>query len=379
MGIFDSLKNQFIEVIEWLDASNDTIAYRFPVANQEIKMGAKLIVRESQMAIFVNEGKIADVFSPGTYELSTQNLPILTKLKSWKYLFNSPFKAEVYFVNTKQFLNQKWGTSNPVLMRDKVFGMIRLRGYGIFSYKVNNPKTFLEEVFGTNSEFTIEGISNHLKKMIVSSLSDLIAESDIDAIDLSTKYDELSELGLKKLQTAFTNFGLELKTFVIENLSLPEEVEKSVDKRTSIGVFGDIGEYTRVQAADALLEVAQNESGGLASAGVGLGAGATMGSIFANSMNFGNTKEEMGVACPECKTINKKEAKFCCNCGKSLEIDNKIPCVKCGARIEKNSKFCSECGSVIEIKKIENEENEILNFIQNNKNVFFMMLYFIQI
>ena len=252
MGIFDSLKNQFIEVIEWLDASNDTIAYRFPVANQEIKMGAKLIVRESQMAIFVNEGKIADVFSPGTYELSTQNLPILTKLKSWKYLFNSPFKAEVYFVNTKQFLNQKWGTSNPVLMRDKVFGMIRLRGYGIFSYKVNNPKTFLEEVFGTNSEFTIEGISNHLKKMIVSSLSDLIAESDIDAIDLSTKYDELSELGLKKLQTAFTNFGLELKTFVIENLSLPEEVEKSIDKRTSIGVFGDINEYTKVFEAEGL-------------------------------------------------------------------------------------------------------------------------------
>ena len=230
-------------------------------------------------------------------------------------------------------------------MRDKEFGMIRLRGYGIFSYRVNNPSLFLQDIFGTNGDFSVESISNHLKKMITSSLSDLIAESKIGALDLSSNYDELSEMGKSKISSIFENFGLELKTFVIENLSLPEEVVKSVDKRTSIGVFGDIEEYTRVQAADAILEAAQNESGGLASAGVGLGAGATMGSIFANSMNFGNTKEEVGVACSECKTINKKEAKFCCNCGKSLEIDNKIPCVKCGARIEKNSKFCSECGA----------------------------------
>lgn len=345
MNIWDAVQNQFIEVIEWLDEGTENIVYRFPVAGQEIKMGAQLIVRESQTAVFINEGKIADVFTPGTYVLSTQNMPVLTKLKSWKYMFNSPFKAEVYFINTKQFLNQKWGTSNPVLMRDKEFGMIRLRGYGIFSYRVNNPSLFLKDIFGTNGDFSVDSISNHLKKMITSSLSDLIAESKIGALDLSSNYDELSEMGKSKISSIFENFGLELKTFVIENLSLPEEVEKSVDKRTSIGVFGDIEEYTRVQAADAILEAAQNESGGLASAGVGLGAGATMGSIFANSMNFGNTKEEVGIACPECKTINKKEAKFCCNCGKSLEIDNKIPCVKCGARIEKNSKFCSECGA----------------------------------
>lgn len=351
MGIFESLKNQFIEVIEWLDASNDTIAYRFPVANQEIKMGAKLIVRESQMAIFVNEGKIADVFSPGTYELSTQNLPILTKLKSWKYLFTSPFKAEVYFVNTKQFLNQKWGTSNPVLMRDKVFGMIRLRGYGIFSYKVNNPKLFLEEVFGTNSEFTIEGISNHLKKMIVSSLSDLIAESDIDAIDLSTKYDELSELGLKKLQTTFTNFGLELKTFVIENLSLPEKVEKSIDKRTSIGVFGDINEYTKVQAADAIGDAARNEGNGVVGAGVGLGVGAGIGQILGNAFgNMNNPSNGNGIPCPSCNTLNKEGAKFCTNCGKTLVSNNNTKnCIKCNATMDINSKFCPECGAKQEL------------------------------
>ena len=345
MNIWDAVQNQFIEVIEWLDEGLENIVYRFPVAGQEIKMGAQLIVRESQVAVFINEGKIADVFTPGTYVLSTQNMPVLTKLKSWKYMFNSPFKAEVYFINTKQFLNQKWGTSNPVLMRDKEFGMIRLRGYGIFSYRVNNPGLFLQDIFGTNGDFSVESISNHLKKMITSSLSDLIAESKIGALDLASNYDELSQMGKEKISNIFENFGLELKTFVIENLSLPEEVEKSVDKRTSIGVFGDIGEYTRVQAADAILEAAQNESGGLASAGVGLGAGATMGNIFANSMNFGNNKEEVGIACPECKTVNKKEAKFCCNCGKSLETDNKVPCIKCGVRIEKNSKFCSECGA----------------------------------
>lgn len=158
MNIWDAVQNQFIEVIEWLDEGTENIVYRFPVAGQEIKMGAQLIVRESQTAVFINEGKIADVFTAGTYVLSTQNMPVLTKLKSWKYMFNSPFKAEVYFINTKQFLNQKWGTSNPVLMRDKEFGMIRLRGYGIFSYRVNNPSLFLQDIFGTNGDFSVDSM-----------------------------------------------------------------------------------------------------------------------------------------------------------------------------------------------------------------------------
>ena len=211
MNIWDAVQNQFIEVIEWLDEGTESIVYRFPVVGQEIKMGAQLIVRESQTAVFINEGKIADVFTAGTYVLSTQNMPVLTKLKSWKYMFNSPFKAEVYFINTKQFLNQKWGTSNPVLMRDKEFGMIRLRGYGIFSYRVSNPSLFLQDIFGTNGDFSVESISNHLKKMITSSLSDLIAESKIGALDLSSNYDELSEMGKSKISSIFENFGLELK------------------------------------------------------------------------------------------------------------------------------------------------------------------------
>ena len=348
MGLWDAAKNQFIEVIEWLDESSDTLVYRFPVVGQEIKMGAQLTVRESQMAIFVNEGQIADIFSPGRYVLSTQNMPVLTKLKSWKYMFNSPFKAEVYFVNTKQFLDQKWGTSNPILMRDKEFGMIRLRGYGVYSFKVKDPGVFLKEIFGTNGDTGVEYISGHLKKMIVSSLSDLIAESKIAALDLATHYDELSEFGKKKLIETFGQFGLELKTFVIENLSLPEEVEKVVDKKTSMNVIGDVGQYTRFQAADALRDAAQNEGGGLAGAGMGLGAGVAMGNIFTGSLNqFANTgNSNQGIVCAECKTVNVNGAKFCTGCGKSLIVEETTkPCVKCGVKLSLDSKFCSECGA----------------------------------
>lgn len=348
MGLWDSVRNQFIEVIEWTDSSNDTMVYRFPVENKEIKMGAQLTVRESQMAIFVNEGQIADVFEPGRYELSTQNMPVLTKLKSWKYLFNSPFKAEVYFVNTKQFFDQKWGTSNPILMRDKEFGMIRLRGYGIYSYKVSNPTAFLKEVFGTNESFEVESIASHLKGIIVSSLSDLISESKIAALDLATNYDELSAFGKNKLQEKFGEYGFELKTFVIENLSLPEEVEKSIDKRTSMGVIGDVNRYTQFQAADAMRDAAQNESGGFAGAGLGLGAGAAIGQMFTNSMgvNQNNQQIQQGVTCSECKTVNASGAKFCSGCGKSLIVQEVlVPCVKCGVKIKEGTKFCPECGA----------------------------------
>lgn len=353
MGLWDTVKSQFIEVIEWMDESTDILVYRFPVVGQEIKMGAQLTVRESQMAVFINEGQIADVFEPGRYVLTTQNMPVLTKLKSWKYGFNSPFKAEVYFVNTKQFLDQRWGTSNPVLMRDKEFGMIRLRGYGVYSFKVKDPTLFLKEIFGTNGENGVEYINNHLKKMVVSSLSDLISESKIPALDLATNYDELSDFGKKKLGETFGQFGLELKTFVIENLSLPEEVEKIVDKKTSMNVIGDVGQYTRFQAADALRDAAQNEGGGLAGAGVGLGAGAAMGNIFGanfNGISGGESGGNNGVTCGECKTVNPRGAKFCSVCGKSLGAEETIiPCIKCGAKLKKGSKFCSECGAKQEL------------------------------
>ena len=280
MGLFGFFKSQFIEVIEWTDNSTNTMVYRFPVQNNEIKMGAELTVRESQVAIFVNEGEIADVFGPGRHQLWTQNMPILTKLKSWKTGFNSPFKAEVYFVNTKQFVNQKWGTSNPIMMRDPEFGMIRLRGYGIYSYRVSEPTVFLKELFGTNATYDTSNIENQLKKMIISGLTDLFAESKIAALDLAMYYDELSTQGKEKMQERFSAFGFEITSLYIENLSLPKEVEKAMDKRTSMGVLGDLGQYQQYQAAEAIRDAAQNEGGGLAGAGAGLGAGAALGGMY---------------------------------------------------------------------------------------------------
>jgi membrane protease subunit (stomatin/prohibitin family) len=355
MGILDFIKNQFIEVIEWTDDSLETMVYRFPVAGKEIKMGAQLTVRESQAAIFVSEGQIADVFQPGRYTLTTQNMPILTKLKSWKYGFNSPFKAEVYFVNTKQFTDQKWGTTNPVMMRDAEFGMLRLRAFGIYSFRVADPVVFLKEVFGTGSMFDTNSITGQLKRSIVSGISDLLGETKIPAIDLAMYYDELSERAKERLQSRFAGLGLELVSFFIENISLPEEVEKVLDKRTSMGVIGNIGQYARYQAAEAIRDAAQNEGGGLAGAGVGIGAGASLGKMMTEMLSDDNKTGNVNpsgstILCPKCGATVAAQ-KFCSACGAPFKTDG-ANCVKCGHDIEKGAKFCPECGSaqVIEIK-----------------------------
>lgn len=347
MGIFNFFKNQFIEVIEWQSQDDHTLVYQFPVNNNEIKMGAELTVRESQVAIMVNEGEIADVFGPGRHILYTQNMPVLTKLKSWKYGFDSPFKAEVYFINTKQFIDQKWGTSNPIMMRDQDFGMIRLRGYGIYSYKVSEPAVFLKELFGTNSSYDTNSVEGHLKKMIISGLSDLFAESQIPALDLAMHYDELSELGRQKMAPRFASFGFEITSLYIENLSLPKEVEQAMDKRTTMGVLGDMQQYTQYQAAEAIRDVAKNDSGGLAGAGMGMGAGVSMGQVMANAMNPQTSPAPAPAAtktCPHCLATISVEAKFCGQCGKSVEED-RVPCVSCKSPIPKDSKFCGECGA----------------------------------
>src|SRR5258707_3172630 len=234
MGILDRLSPsaQFIEVIEWLDNTGDTMMYRFPVHDQEIKNGAQLIVRESQAAVFVHEGQIADVFGPGRYSVEGGNTPILSKLGAWKTGFNSPIKSEVYFVNTKQFTDLKWGTPNPVMMRDSDFGMVRLRAFGIYSMRVGDPRAFLREVTGTNARFETEDIEGQLRRTLVSGFSDALAQSKIAALDLASNYDELGQISRTKLNEEFKSFGLELVKFVIENISLPPEVEAAMDKRT---------------------------------------------------------------------------------------------------------------------------------------------------
>lgn len=351
MGLFNFIKSQFIEVIEWSDNSSNIMVYQFPVENKEIKMGAQLTVRESQMAIFVDEGQIADVFTPGRYTLDTQNLPVLTKLKSWKYGFNSPFKSEVYFVNTKQFTNCKWGTTNPVMMRDAEFGMLRLRMFGVYSFKVVDPTVFLREVFGTASLFTVDGITGQLKSKIVSGVADLLAEAAIPALDLSSKYDEIALMSKRKLDESFKQLGLSLESLVIENISLPEEVEKVLDKRTSMGIIGDsLNQYTRYQAAEAIRDAAQNP-GGMAGAGVGIGAGMGIGNMFAEAFSAQQQNQPQNataatpakIKCSNCGASLTEQAKFCIECGTKVGPATK-KCSACGNELPANSKFCQECG-----------------------------------
>lgn len=352
MGILDFIKSQFIEVIEWTDDTNDTMVYRFPVRNMEIKIGAKLTVRESQAAVFVNEGIISDVFSPGIYELSTQNLPVITKLKSWEYGFNSPFKAEVYFVNTKQFTDQKWGTSNPIMLRDAEFGMLRLRAFGIYSFRVSEPARFMKEVFSTNQVFDTESITGQLKRSIISGITDLLGETRIPALDLASRYDELSEQAKVKLQERFDTLGLQLASFYFENISLPEEVEKMLDKRTSMGVLGNLQQYTQFQAAEAIRDAAQNPGNAFAGAGVGLGAGAVIGNVMADALRnssqqtVNNPVEQAvpGVVCPNCKANVPDGQKFCGSCGQTL-LAPKSRCIKCSSEMNSGLKFCPECGA----------------------------------
>ena len=344
------IKGQLIDVIEWSDNSSRTMVHKYDMNGKEIMMGAQLTVRESQAAVFVNEGQLADVFGPGRYELQTSNMPILTALKSWKYGFNSPFKSDVYFVNTKQFLDMKWGTSNPVMMRDAEFGMIRLRAFGIYSFKVSDPKTFLKEVFGTAALFTVDGVEGQVKRTLVSGLSDAIAESKIPALDLAANYDELANFAMQSINPKLASLGLTLCSFVIENISLPEEVEKSMDKRTSMGVLGNLDQYAKYQAAEAMREAANNENGGgMAGMGVGMGAGAAMGQMFAQSLN--NTAAPAapapaaaaGAVCSACGAAIAAGSKFCPECGAKQNAG--AFCTSGGKEIPAGTKFCPECGA----------------------------------
>jgi len=365
MGILDRLSpsSQFIEVIEWLDDSSNTLVYRFPVKDQEIKNGAQLIVRESQAAVFVSEGQIADMFSPGRYTVDGGNTPILSKLGAWKYGFNSPFKAEVYFVNTRQFTDLKWGTPNPIMMRDTDFGMVRLRAFGIYSIRVGDPKAFIKEIAGTNAHFVTEDIEGQLKRTLVGGFSDGLGESKIAALDLASNYDELAKFTREKLNDEFKTFGLELTKFVIENISLPPEVEAAMDRRTSMGVIGDVGRYAQFQAADAMRDAAQNTGGG-AGTGAGLGAGFAIGNAMAGAMTDAMRQSKSGgstgVTCPKCGSNNSTNAKFCNDCGAKLEtVAEKVPCVKCGAGLQAGTKFCNECGAKQEKQTCANCQAEL--------------------
>ena len=297
MGLFGWIKGQFIDIIEWLDDSNDTLVWRFPRHNNEIKNGAKLVVREGQCAIFVNEGQLADVFTPGTYDLTTQNMPVLSTLKGWKYGFESPFKAEVYFVNTRQYVDMKWGTLNPITMRDADFGIVRVRAFGIYAIKVDSDAagTFLREVVGTDSEFNTYEIEGQLRRTLVSAFTTTLGKAKIPVLDLAGNYDEIAKTCRTAMEEEFGGFGLKLTKFIIENISLPPEVEKAIDQRSSMGAIGNLNAYSQFQAAQAMREAA-TQPGGMAGMAMGAGAGLAMGGVMMNNMYAGNQMGNPNVA-----------------------------------------------------------------------------------
>jgi membrane protease subunit (stomatin/prohibitin family) len=276
MGLFDRLRSELIDVIEWTDDSRDTVVYRFQRHGNEIKSGARLTVREGQTAVFVDEGRIADVFTPGLYTLDTNNLPILTTFESWKYGFESPFKAEVYFVNTRRFTNEKWGTKNPIMLRDPEFGPVRLRAFGTFGFHVTDAEAFLREVVGTSGDVDTAQVTDHIRNLVVSRFTDALATSGLAALDLAAHYDELGATLGDTMQAAMAPYGVGIVDLAVENISLPPAVEQALDERTSMGVIGNLGDYTQFQAAKALGTAAANPGGGAAAAGVGLGAGMAM-------------------------------------------------------------------------------------------------------
>ena len=289
MGLWDKLKGELIDIIEWLDPSQDTMVHRFERYGNEIKNGAKLTVRESQVVVFVSEGRIADVYTPGMYELKTANMPILSTLKGWKYGFESPFKAEAYFVSTKRFTDQKWGTKNPIMLRDPEFGPVRIRAFGTYEMKVTDAATFIREIVGTDSTFTTEEITKQLRNLIVSRFSDITGESKIPVLDMAANYDELGDYVTERIQPDFTTYGIEVSKLLVENISLPPAVEEALDKRTSMGIVGNLNQYTQFQAANAMEKAAENE--GMAGGGMAMGMGFAMANQMGQSMNPQQTQQ----------------------------------------------------------------------------------------
>ncbi|WP_431036015.1 SPFH domain-containing protein [Streptomyces sp. P6-2-1] len=267
----DRIRGEFIDVIEWTDDSRDTLVWRFPRHGNEIKMGAKLVVRESQVAVFVNEGRLADVYEPGTYTLTTQNMPVLSTLKGWKYGFESPFKAEVYFVTTRQFTDFKWGTQNPVILRDAEFGMVRVRAFGTFAAKVVDAAALLRELAGTDPRFRTEEVGEHLRQLIVSKLGSALGQAGVPLLDLASRQDGIGQQLAKALTRELAPTGIAIPRFSIENLSVPPEVERAIDTRSRMSITGNLDDYAKLQSADAIPLAAANPGTGGEALGLGVG------------------------------------------------------------------------------------------------------------
>ncbi|MFZ2853322.1 MAG: SPFH domain-containing protein [Rhodocyclaceae bacterium] len=283
MALMDFIKKQFIDVIHWTETEDGVLAYRYPMRDFEIQNGAQLTVRDSQVAVFVNEGQVADVFGPGLYRLTTQTLPLLTNLKNWDKLFDSPFKSDVYFFSTRLQLDRKWGTPNPITIRDKDFGMVRMRAFGIYSYQLADPGRFYKEIAGTREQYGVDDLDGQLRNLVIGTMSDLFGESGVPFIDMAANQLEFSAALKSRLEHVFGRYGLALDSFMVQNVSLPEELQKILDTRIGMNMIGDMGRFTQYQVANSIPLAAQNE-GGMAGIGAGLGAGLSIGQTMAAAM-----------------------------------------------------------------------------------------------
>jgi membrane protease subunit (stomatin/prohibitin family) len=316
MGILSFLDKQYLDVIQWSEPPIPVLSLRYPMADMEIQNGAQLTVRESQMAAFVNEGRIADVFGPGLHTLATRNLPLLTDLQHWDKQFESPFKSDVYFFSTRLQINQKWGTSTPITLRDKEFGAVRLRAHGMYSYRLSDPRTFFTNVSGTREIYRAADLEGQLRDLVVARMTEVCGAGDIPFLDLAANQGTLAERAAEHLRPAFTALGLTLDSFVILNLSLPEDLQKVLDQRIGMTMAGDLGRLTQYETAQSLSTAAANPGGGAASAGVGLAAGMAMAQAMMAPAHPAGSNGAQGKFCAECGESLPRTARFCCGCGK---------------------------------------------------------------
>lgn len=334
MALGDFLRKQFIDVIQWTESGPGVLMYRFPMRDMEIQSGGKLTVRESQMALFVNEGKAADQFGPGLHTLVTSNLPLLTNLQNWDKAFESPFKSDVYFFSTRIQTAQRWGTQQPITIRDKEFGAVRLRAFGVYSYRVANPAVFQSSIGATDAEYTVDQLEPQLRNAAITGFTSAFANAQVPFLDMAANQGELGKQIMVSMAPTFEAMGLKLETFTVENLSLPDELQKRLDERISMNMIGDMRTYTQYQAAQSIPIAAANE-GGIAGLGAGLGAGMGMGGMIADAMRgaMGGGAAPVPPSAPpsaaDAAAVASGAAKFCLHCGKS---------------IPGQSKFCPECG-----------------------------------
>jgi len=360
MSLRSFIAKQFIDVIDWMEPEDGILAYRYPMQDREIQNGGKLTVRDSQMAVFVNEGQVADVMGPGLYTLTTHTLPILTYLKNWDKAFQSPFKSDVYFFSTRMQTNQRWGTANPITFRDREFGAVRMRGYGIYSYHVQDPKVFYQKISGSRDIYRVADLEGQLRNTIIAVMTATFASSQVPFLDLAANQMAMGNQINEAMKPAFSDLGLSLDTFVVDNVSLPDELQQMLDQRISMNMLGDMNKYTQFQVAKSIPIAAANEGGGVAGIGVGLGAGVTMGQQMMNAMQQGQQPPQPpqgpqggwgnpvgmggGGAAPPQPAAPQPQAPPQ-NAAPGAAPGAMKFCMNCGHQIPRAAKFCAECGT----------------------------------